>query len=127
MKSLGTVRKLAAALTAASVFASSAASAAPATQSVDPLVALSVFGTASSKAAVTSSAAAATATGVPSAALPLAGSTAVAAQGGVYNDRRGGFAETWPIWVFGAGMAVLVLLEIMDDDDDFEFGPISPN
>jgi hypothetical protein len=54
----------------------------------------------------------------PSAAVPVAGSTAVAAQ--VMNDdRRGGLASTWPIWLFGAGMLVLVLIEIIDDDDDF--------
>jgi hypothetical protein len=55
----------------------------------------------------------------PNAAVPVAGSTAVAAQGTVYDDRRGGFAETWPIWLFAAGMAILVAIEVLDDDDDF--------
>ena len=62
----------------------------------------------------------------PGAAVPTA-STAVAAQGPVYDTRASTARETWPIVLGLLGMGLLVLYFVFDEDgsDPFE-EPISP-
>ena len=56
----------------------------------------------------------------PNAAVPTAGSTAVAAQvyDTNYDNRRNAFAEGWPVLLFGAAMGVLVVIMMLEDDDN---------
>ena len=56
----------------------------------------------------------------PNAAVPTAASTAVTAQvyDSDYDRRDGGFGAGWPVLLFGAAMAVLVVIMMLEDDED---------
>ncbi len=132
------VRRYTAAFIAASMLASSAASAAPRT--IDPLVALSVFGTAESQAAVCAAGSAAAAAGAavaaqgaqPGCVLPVvdAPPPPVVSQPTYIEPavvtRRDGIGIL-PLLLGLAALAAAAILLLGDDDDDDEIRiPISP-
>ena len=122
----GLAGKFVTGLVAATLFAGSAASAAPST--IDPLVALSVFGTAQSRAAVCGAGSAAAASATTGCVLPMAAAGAQTAD----QTTAPPFAESGssigilPLLLgLGALAAAAVLLLGSDDEDDIEI-PVSP-
>jgi len=132
------VRRYTAAFIAASMLASSAASAAPRT--IDPLVALSAFGTAESQAAVCAAGSAAAAAGAavaaqgaqPGCVLPVVDAAPAPMVEAppppiVEPVAVGGGIGVLPLLLALAALAAAAILVLKDDDDDDEIVlPISP-
>ena len=131
------VRRYTAAFIAVSMLASSAASAAPRT--IDPLVALSAFGTAESQAAVCAAGSAAAAAGAavaaqgaqPGCVLPVVDAAPApmveAPPPPIVEPVVGGGIGVLPLLLALAALAAVAILVLRDDDDDDEIVlPISP-
>lgn len=147
MKRQHPLSKIAVAGAAASLLVGSAASAAPGVQRVDPLVALSLFGTASSQAAVCAAGAASVAAGAaavqaapaqPGCVLPIVDAPVAApvaeapfpVAAPVESAGLFGGIGTLPLLLGLAAIAGGLLLLLDDDDDDEDDGidvPVSPS
>ena len=120
-------KKCTAAFAAITMFASSAASAAPRT--ADPLVALSVLGSAESHAAVCASGSGSPVCGGQSSAIPVAGSAAALETSTTQEDASGPTVRgsMWPLWISLGAVLIGWSWILLDDDEDGEVNlPISP-
>lgn len=116
-------RKVALAIAAAALMSTQAAYAAPTNTApaLDPLVSLSVLGTAQSRAAVCGAGAQCA---LPATAVAASATTAAAAQ--PYDGPRRG-PGIWPLLI-GLGVVIILMAVILSDggDGDGDLTPISP-
>jgi hypothetical protein len=123
------LRALTLAAGAAALMSTQAVYAAPVSTgpAVDPMVAVSLFGTAQSRAAVCGSGASCMLPAMATPATADASSLAAASAALAYQEQPRKRVNTWLIVGGVVVLAVILLLLLGDDDGDGDLSPVSPN